>query len=136
MSESDSRSSRQETARTFFKTAEEGEALARDGPSRAADIIAQSREAIAQSRATTAESHKMMAESEALLRSHQPLPAMKSYECMFLDAAGKVAGSVELRAADDAAVIVKARVVFATGLIHSYQIWDVERLVHYERSRD
>lgn len=136
MSESDFRSSRQETVRTFFKTAQEGKALARDGKSRAADIIAQSREAIAQSRATIAESHKVMAESEALLGSHQPLPAAKSYECIFLDAAGKVAGSVELTAADDAAVIVKARALFATGLIHTYRIWDVERLVHYERSRD
>lgn len=78
----------------------------------------------------------MMAESQALLGSHQPEPALKSYECIFLNAGGKVAGSVELTAADDAAAIAKARVVFATGLIHSYQIWDVERLVHHERSRD
>jgi hypothetical protein len=57
-------------------------------------------------------------ESQALLGSHQPEPAVKSYECVFLNAGGKVAGSVELTAADDAAAIAKARVA------------------HHERSRD
>ena len=128
MSDSNSRSQRTEITKAFAKTADVGKALARDGKSRVADIIAQRREMVA-------ESHKVMAENQELIGSHQPIPAVKSYECVFLNDGGKIAGSVELTAADDAAVIVKARVTFATGLIHSYQIWDVGRLVLHERSR-
>src|SRR6185312_758276 len=114
-----SRPQRTEITKAFAKTADVGKALARDGKSRVADIIAQRREMVAQSREAIAESHKVMAENQELIGSHQPIPAVKSYECVFLNDGGKIAGSVELTAADDAAVIVKARVTFATGLIHS-----------------
>ncbi len=59
---------------------------------------------------------------------------MTSYWCKFLNARGHVCGGEKMEAADDAAAIAKARVIFATGLIDSFEIWEDHRLA-YRQSR-
>jgi hypothetical protein len=54
---------------------------------------------------------------------------MISYWCKFFDAGGRVFGAETLAAEDDATVIAKAHVVFASGMGSGYEIWDGTRLV-------
>ena len=60
---------------------------------------------------------------------------MPHYWCKFFNAGGHVFGNEKMEAADDAAAVAKARVVFATGIVGGYEIWHEKRLVHREDNR-
>ena len=55
---------------------------------------------------------------------------MTDYWCKFFDAGGHIYGAEKMRAADDVAVIAKARIIHAHGIGSGYEIWDNKRLVH------
>jgi hypothetical protein len=60
---------------------------------------------------------------------------MRDYWCKFLDMGGHVTGAEQIKATDDEAAIAKARVIFDSGLITRYEIWNGQRLIHRETRR-
>lgn len=60
---------------------------------------------------------------------------MQDYWCKFLDMGGHVTGAEQIKAMDDEAAIAKARVIFDSGLITRYEIWNDQRLIHRETRR-
>jgi hypothetical protein len=52
------------------------------------------------------------------------------YWCKFFGLSGRIAGGERLEAADDNAAISKTHVLYATGLLSRYEIWEDKRLVH------
>ena len=54
---------------------------------------------------------------------------MISYWCKFFAASGHIFGAEKMMAADDAAAMAKAAVIFAWEVGSGYEIWDRNRLV-------
>ena len=54
---------------------------------------------------------------------------MPIYWCKFFDVAGRVSGAEKLASSDDAAVIERAKSLYANRVADAYEIWDGARLV-------
>ena len=55
---------------------------------------------------------------------------MIAYWCKFFDANGHIDGAEKISAADDAAVMTRAREIYDRRIGDGYEIWDGARLVH------
>jgi len=52
------------------------------------------------------------------------------YWCRLFDLGGRAIGAEKLEAAHDQAAINRARVIYQTGLLSSFELWHNDRLVH------